>query len=379
MTATTDLTSRFAFLTEADRLKAVDRANVLMNRSRQENTAEHCWHVALYAMVFEASDRIISMILLHDLVEIDAGDQPAYLDHDAAALQVLEERAARRIFSLLPSGQRAAFLALWQEFEAGQTADAIFARRMDHIQPLFQVVMAPEPVPEHLDIARQMMVDGRISRFRTEWPEAMAAAQGFLDGGAPEGELASRLAFLAEADRLKSVNRASPLGDMSRRENSAEHSWHLALYALALADQAGNRVNIGRVIRMLILHDLVEIDVGDVPLHSDNGTAHDSAEIQAAESAAAHRIFGFLPKAQGAGFLALWQEFEDSETPDAVFAKSLDRMQPVMQNIVSGGGSWIEYDVTYDQLVERVGKRIERGAPDLWHWLDERARVFFGA
>ena len=94
--------------------------------------------------------------------------------------------------------------------------------------------------------------------------------------------LAAQFAFLVEADRLKSVLRASPLADNSRRENSGEHSWHLTLYAMVLADQAGAGVSIDRVIRMLILHDLVEIDVGDVPIHSANGLAHGSAETLAA-------------------------------------------------------------------------------------------------
>ena len=128
---------------------------------------------------------------------------------------------------------------------------------------------------------------------------------------------------------------------------------------------------------MLILHDLVEIDAGDVPIHAANGAAHHGAAQAAAEEAAARRIFGLLPAAQGRELHALWAEFEENETPDAVFAKSLDRAQPVMQNIVSGGGSWIEYEVTYTQLVERVGRRIERGAPHLWHWLDARAQGFF--
>ena len=101
------------------------------------------------------------------------------------------------------------------------------------------------------------------------------------------------------------------------------------------------------------------------------------AAQMAAEDAAADRIFGLLPPALGAEFRALWTEFEANATPDAIFAKSLDRAQPVMQNIASGGGSWVEYNVTYEQLVERVGLRIERGAPSLWHWLNESSRVYF--
>ena len=189
--------------------------------------------------------------------------------------------------------------------------------------------------------------------------------------------LEQQFAFLHEADRLKSVLRATTLCDGSRRENSGEHSWHLALYAMVLADQADPRVDIARVIRMLILHDLVEIDVGDVPIHSANGTAHASSETLAAEARAATRIFGLLPPDLGPAFRALWEEFEASETPDAIFAKSLDRVQPVMHNIASGGGTWNEYNVTAEQLDTRVGAKIARGAPLLWDWVRNRTQAFF--
>jgi len=183
--------------------------------------------------------------------------------------------------------------------------------------------------------------------------------------------------FLIEADKLKKVLRATTLADGSRRENSGEHSWHLALYAMVLADQAGPGVSIDRVIRMLILHDLVEIDVGDVPIHSQNGAAHGSQAIAEAEARAADRIFGLLPPDQGATLRALWDEFEAAETPDAVFAKSLDRVQPVLHNIAAGGGSWTEYNVTLDQLEARVGQKVARGAPRLWPYVRDRARAFF--
>ncbi len=189
--------------------------------------------------------------------------------------------------------------------------------------------------------------------------------------------LAAQFAFLNEADRLKSVLRATTLNDGSRRENSGEHSWHLTLYALVLADQAGPGVSIDRVIKMLILHDLVEIDTGDVPIHSQNGTAHGSAQTQAAEAQAADRIFGLLPPDLSHSLRALWEEFEAAFTPDAIFAKSLDRVQPVMANLQSGGGTWTEYKVTSDQLDQRVGTKIARGAPQLWAYVRGQTRRFF--
>lgn len=190
--------------------------------------------------------------------------------------------------------------------------------------------------------------------------------------------LDAQFAFLNEADRLKSVLRATTLVDGSRPENSGEHSWHLALYALVLADQAEPGVDINRVVRMLLIHDLVEIDVGDVPIHSANGQAHASVETQAAEAKAADRIFGILPKDLRDTLRALWEEFEAAETSDARFAKSLDRVQPVMANLMSGGGTWKTYNVTFDQLEARVGVKIAKGTPRLWDWVKAKARPWFG-
>ncbi|WP_415184364.1 HD domain-containing protein [Phaeovulum sp.] len=189
--------------------------------------------------------------------------------------------------------------------------------------------------------------------------------------------LEAQFAFLMEADRLKHVLRATSLVDGSRRENSAEHSWHLALYAMILADQAAPGVDINRVVKMLILHDLVEIDVGDVPIHSANGTVHGSAEIHAAELQAAERIFGLLPNDLRDDLRALWEEFEAAETADAVFAKSLDRVQPVMHNVALGGGTWPAFDVTAEQLETRVGAKVARGAPGLWPWVRAKTRAYF--
>jgi len=189
--------------------------------------------------------------------------------------------------------------------------------------------------------------------------------------------LAEQMAFLAEVEKLKSVTRATPIHDASRPENSAEHSWTLALYALILADQAPAGVDLNRAIKMLLIHDLVEIDVGDVPIHLEGGAAHGSAEIQAAEAQAAERIFGLLPRDLGDELHALWIEFEANTTPDAIYAKSLDRTQPVLLNLQAGGGSWIDYDVTYEQLETRIGVKIANGLPSVWDWVRARVSPWF--
>lgn len=184
-----------------------------------------------------------------------------------------------------------------------------------------------------------------------------------------------QIAFLNEADKLKTIIRGTTLCDASRYENSAEHSWHLTLYALVLADQAEPGVDINRVIRMLILHDLVEIDAGDNPIFGD----HDLDEMAALEQAAADRIFGLLPDDLGRELRAIWEEFEAAESPSAQFAKSLDRFQPPMQNLQSGGGSWTDYDVTEEQVHARVGSKIAIGAPSLWAYAKTRIGDFFAA
>ncbi|MGJ8617084.1 MAG: HD domain-containing protein [Sulfitobacter sp.] len=185
--------------------------------------------------------------------------------------------------------------------------------------------------------------------------------------------LEQQIAFLNEADKLKHVMRGTTLCDGSRAENSAEHSWHLTLYALVLADQAAPDVDINLVIRMLILHDLVEIDAGDNPIFGD----HDVSDMEANEQVAADRIFGLLPSDLRDDLRVIWEEFEAAATPSAQFAKSLDRFQPPMQNLQSGGGSWTDYNVTQDQIAQKVGSKIAIGAPALWAYAKAKIADFF--
>jgi putative hydrolases of HD superfamily len=187
--------------------------------------------------------------------------------------------------------------------------------------------------------------------------------------------LEKQLIFLREIDKLKTVIRQSPLLDKSRKENSAEHSWHLAMYALLLNEYACGPVNTDRVIRMLLLHDVVEIDVGDFPIHGGS-----PSELQAEqESKAAARLFGLLPEKQGNELLALWQEFERADTEDAKFAKALDRFQPLLINVFTGGGTWTENSVSLEQVISRYGPVIKRGAPQLWAVCEQWVAQHFAA
>jgi len=186
--------------------------------------------------------------------------------------------------------------------------------------------------------------------------------------------LDQQLQFLTEADKLKSTLRATQLCDGSRRENSGEHSWHIALYAMTLAEYASVPIDVTRVIQMLLIHDLVEIDAGDMPIHAN----HDTEKHQLIEQAAADRIFGLLPDDQAQSYRALWDEFEAAESNDAVFAKSIDRVQPVISNLENDGGTWPEFNVTAEQLESRVGVKVQRGAPAIWAILQSRIQAFFG-
>ena len=175
------------------------------------------------------------------------------------------------------------------------------------------------------------------------------------------GRLADQFRFLMEADRLKTVIRGNRIADGSRRENTAEHSWHLALFAMVLSEHAVGTVDVWRVVQMLLLHDLVEIEAGDTPLYDLAGAVGQAER----EQAAADILFGLLPADQGPRLRAIWDEFEAAETPDARFAKACDRLQPILLNHVVGGGTWTDYD--FDVGKERaLTKRIALGSPALW-------------
>ena len=179
--------------------------------------------------------------------------------------------------------------------------------------------------------------------------------------------LDSQLQFLLEADRLKGVLRQSRIIDGSRRENSAEHSWHLGLMSLVLGEYAPAGTDLSRVTAMVLVHDLVEIDAGDLFVYAG---AQAQAGQEEAERAAADRLFGLLPGSQAAGFRALWDEFEERRTPEAKFARALDRLQPMLANYQLGGGTWTQHGVTAGQVLAKVAL-IEDGSAALGRFARE--------
>ncbi|CUS03570.2 conserved protein of unknown function [Candidatus Promineifilum breve] len=162
--------------------------------------------------------------------------------------------------------------------------------------------------------------------------------------------LAQQLAFIVEIDRLKSIIRRAPLIDGSRRENSAEHSWHLALMAMVLAEHIDEPVDVGRTIRLVLVHDIIEIDAGDTFAYDLTGYL-DKAER---EERAAGRIFGLLPGDQAAEFRALWDEFEAGRTAEARFANALDRLMPLFHNYLNEGGVWRDNSIGADKVRRRM-------------------------
>ena len=174
--------------------------------------------------------------------------------------------------------------------------------------------------------------------------------------------LARQLAFVRELDRLKAVVRRTSLIDRSRHENTAEHSWHIATMALALAEHAPPGTDVAHAIELLLVHDVVEIDAGDTFAFDGAGYL----DKEARERAAAARLFGLLPADVAARLRALWEEFEAAATPEARFANALDRFQALVQNDAAGdGGSWRAHGITREAVLRRMAP-IEEGAPGLW-------------
>jgi putative hydrolases of HD superfamily len=186
--------------------------------------------------------------------------------------------------------------------------------------------------------------------------------------------IARQMSFLVEADRLKTILRRTPLTDNSRAENSAEHSWHLALAAMTLAEWAPAGVDLRRVLELVVVHDLVEIDAGDTFAYD---TAANVSKAER-ERAAAERIFGLLPPDQTTAIRALWDEFEEQRSPESQYANALDRLQALLQNMEAGGGSWATYGVTRSQVFTRMAP-VEAALPEVWTFVQRIVERFCDA
>ncbi|MEL7002665.1 MAG: HD domain-containing protein [Bacteroidota bacterium] len=178
--------------------------------------------------------------------------------------------------------------------------------------------------------------------------------------------LAKQIEFIKEIDKLKYITRKTKLFNSDRHENDAEHSWHLAMMVLVLSEYANESIDLLKVLKMVLIHDIVEIDAGDTFLF-DNNKDHSNTDE---ELKAAKRIFGLLPKEQGKELVEIWEEFEAGITKESKFAKAIDRLEPILQNTTNNGGTWAEFNVSYETVKEKK-RGIKEGSEVLWGYAQD--------
>ncbi len=180
--------------------------------------------------------------------------------------------------------------------------------------------------------------------------------------------------FIREIDKEKMVVRQTYLANGERKENDAEHAWHMAVMTYLLSDYANEDIDVLKTIMMLLIHDIVEIDAGDTYAYDEEGKKTQRQR----EQRAADRIYGLLPKDQEKKLRGLWDEFEEGKTPEAKFARTIDHIQPIMLNAASSGKSWLEHKVSLKQILDRNAQTVE-GSRELWdyakkNWIDENVK-----
>ena len=181
-----------------------------------------------------------------------------------------------------------------------------------------------------------------------------------------DGKLKKQFDFLREIDKEKFIGRQTYLTDGRRKENDAEHAWHMAIMTVLLAEYANEKIDVLKTVMMLLIHDLVEIDAGDTYAYDSEGKKTQRAR----EEKAAKRIFGLLPEEQGEKLLALWEEFEAYEAPEAKFAHTMDSIQPMMLSDATDGKAWVEHGVHLSQILER-NKKTAEGSNELLEYVYE--------
>jgi putative hydrolase of HD superfamily len=178
-------------------------------------------------------------------------------------------------------------------------------------------------------------------------------------------DLLKQISFIKEIDKVKYIQRKTKLFNSDRPENDAEHSWHLAMMTIVLAQHSDKPIDVLKVLKMVLIHDIVEIDAGDTFIYdSEKNHTNTDEELMAAQ-----RIFGLLPTEQAEEFIVLWEEFEAGLTDEAKFAKSMDRLEPLLQNTSNNGGTWAEFNVPYQKVYDKK-KAIKEGSSVLWNYAD---------
>ena len=182
----------------------------------------------------------------------------------------------------------------------------------------------------------------------------------------PADNLLNQVNFIKEIDKLKYIQRKTKLFNSDRCENDAEHSWHLAMMTIVLAEHSDNPIDVLKVLKMVLIHDIVEIDAGDTFIYDATKSHANTNE----ELIAAKRIFGLLPSKQAEEFIAIWEEFEEGITAEARFAKSMDRFEPLLQNTSNNGGTWKEFNVPYQKVYDKK-KIIKNGSTAIWSYAEQ--------
>ena len=179
-------------------------------------------------------------------------------------------------------------------------------------------------------------------------------------------QLLKQIEFIKEIDKLKYIVRKTKLLNSDRHENDAEHSWHLAMMAIILSEHSNSPIDVLKVVKMLLIHDIVEIDAGDTFIY-DTQRSHDNTRE---ERQAAERIFGLLPNDQATELIAIWEEFEGQETNEAKFARAMDRLEPLLQNVSNNGGTWSEFEIGFDKVYHKK-QVINHGSSRIWKYAEQ--------
>jgi len=179
-------------------------------------------------------------------------------------------------------------------------------------------------------------------------------------------DLLKQIEFIKEIDKLKYIQRRTKLINSDRNENDAEHSWHLAMMAIILAQHSNVEIDLLKVVKMVLIHDIVEIDAGDTFIY-DTAKNHTNTDE---ELLAARRIFGILPQEQSEELIAIWEEFEAGESAEAKFARTMDRLEPLLQNVSNNGGTWKEFNVDYQKVYGKK-KVMENGSTTIWSYAEK--------
>ncbi len=181
-----------------------------------------------------------------------------------------------------------------------------------------------------------------------------------------ENRLQQQISFIKEIDKLKYIERKTKLFNSNRRENDAEHSWHLAMMSIILTEHGNETIDLLKVLKMVLIHDLVEIDAGDTFLFDTKKNHSNTKE----ELLAAQCIFGILPVDQATELITIWEEFEKGETNEAKYAKMIDRFEPVLQNISNQGGSWVEFNIPFELIYNKIKTGMKEGSSKLWEYTE---------